>query len=404
VNKSDLLPDGLKLFFEAFEDNLSKPQFKNLKSWTAGILEGKSSVYEIKGSFSEKHVSSLTRFMNVSPWNHRSLNHQRITWASNILTARYHKYYPIIIDDTVNRKYGSLLTGVGKYYSNSEKRTINGQSIVTSHLYTGNADIPLFVDIYQKREQIEDKEEFKSKIDIAMDHIEKAPKLEDRIGVVITDTWYGSNDMIKKIIEKEYEGIIALKKNRKVNFKGKKRSVSELAMSMDNDFDPITVEGKVYQVWTSKVTLPGITNETTGKPKKFRLLISQQKLKNGNWSDYRYLLVTDMTMGKWTVLYLYQKRWKIETFYRFAKNAFDFQGSQIRTETGALRYFILLFFAYTYLTLSKYPHFAISNDAKTQYQAKKVIERDILENLIDWIYAQVIEGVDADEIKLKLAL
>lgn len=404
MNKSDLLPDGLKIFLKAFEDDLSKPQFKNLKSWTAGILEGKSSVYEIKESFSEKHVSSLTRFMNDSPWNHKSLNHQRINWASTILTVRYHKYYPIIIDDTVNRKYGSLLTGVGRYFSNSEKRSINGQSIVTSHMYTSGADIPLFVDIYQKKEQMEDQTKFKSKVDMAMDHIDKAPRLKDRIGVVIVDTWYSSASVIKKIIEKEYEGIIALKKNRIVNFKGRKRAVSELATSMDNDFEAITVEGKVYQVWTSNVRLPGITNETTGKPKKFRLLISQQKLRNGKWSDYRYLLVTDMTMGKWTVLYLYQKRWKIETFYRFAKNAFDFQGSQIRTETGALRYFILLFFAYTYLTLSKYPHFVINNDAKTQYQAKKVVERDTLENLIDWIYAQAMEGVDRDEIKLKLGL
>lgn len=404
MNKSDLLPDGLTLFFKAFEDDLSKPQFKNLKSWTAGILEGNSSVYKIKESFSEKHVSSLTRFMNESPWNHKSLNHQRIDWATNILTVRYHKYYPIIIDDTVNRKYGSLLTGVGRYYSNTEKRVITGQSIVTSHLYTAGTDIPLFVDIYEKKENMVDPSNFRSKLDLAIAHIEKAPKLKDRTGVVIVDTWYSSKEVIKKIIELNFQGIIALKKNRIVNYKGIKQSVSNIALSKETNFDSITVEGKEYQVWTSNVRLPGITNETTGRPKKFRLLISQQKLQNGNWSDYRYLLVTDMTMGKWTVLYLYQKRWKIETFYRFAKNAFDFQGSQIRTETGALRYFILLFFAYTYLTLSKFPHFAINNDAKTLYQAKKVVERDTLENLIDWIHAQAMEGVDANEIKLKLGL
>ena len=404
MDKSELLPEGLKLFFDAFEEDLSKPQFENLKSWTAGILEGNSSVYEIKDAFSAKHVSSLTRFMNDSPWNHKSLNHQRITWASNILTVRYHKYYPIIIDDTVNRKYGSLLTGVGSYFSNTEKRVIHSQNLVTSHLFLGNSDIPLFIDIYKKKDEYEDKTNFKSKIDMAMEHIEKAPKLKDRTGVVITDTWYSSNSLIKKIIEMEYEGIIALKSNRTVNFKGKKYSVSELPTLPDNDFEKITVEGKVYQVWTSKVTLPGISNKVTKKPQKFKIFISQLELSNKNWSGYKYLLVSDMAMGKWTILYLYQKRWKIETFYQFAKNAFDFRGSQIRTETGALRYFILLFFAYTYLSLSKHPHYVISTDVKTHYQAKKVFKEDTLENMIDWIHSQTMEGVDLEEIKLNLGL
>lgn len=404
MNKSNFLPNGLKVFFKAFEEDLSKPHFINLKSWTAGILEGHSSVYEIKESFSEKHVSSLTRFMNESPWDHKSLNHQRITWASNILSIRYHKYYPIIIDDTVNRKYGSLLTGVGRYYSNSEKRIIQSQTIVSSHMYLGTSDIPLFVDIYQKKDKIDDLSKFRTKIDMAMEHIEKAPKIKGRIGVVIVDTWYSSNSMIKKIIEEGYEGIIALKSNRTINFKGKKISVSELAKLKEDDFEKITVEGKVYQSWTSKVTLPGISNKLTNKPQKFRISISKQLMKNKNWTDYKYLLLTDLSMGKWTGLYLYQKRWKIETFYRFAKNAFDFQGSQIRSEVGAIRYFTLLFFAYTYLTLSKYPHFAISNDAKTHYQAKKELNKETMENIVDWIHSQTMEGVDLEEIKLKLGL
>jgi len=294
VIKSDLLPEGLRLFFKAFEDDLSKPQFKNLKSWTSGILEGNSSVYEIQESFSEKHVSSLTRFMNESPWNHNSLNQQRITWASNILSIRYHKYYPIIIDDTVNRKYGSLLSGVGRYYSNSEKRVIQSQTIVSSHMYLGTSDIPLFVDIYQKKDKVDDLSQFRTKIDMAMEHVENAPRIKDRTGVVIVDTWYSSNPMIKKIIEEGYEGIIALKSNRKLNFKGKKISVSELAKLKEDDFEKITVEGKVYQSWTSKVTLPGISNKLTKKPQKFRISISKQLMKNNKWTDFKYLLLTDL--------------------------------------------------------------------------------------------------------------
>lgn len=402
VKLTDMLPEGLVCFLNEFEEGLSTPQFENLKSWTSGILEGKSSVYKIQESFSEKHVSSLTRFMNDSPWNHKELNNQRINWATNILTARYHKYYPIIIDDTVNRKYGSLITGIGRFYSNTEKRVIIGQSVVTSHLYTGNSDIPLFVDIYLKKADLDDPQDFRSKVDIAMDHIRKAPHLRSRCGVVITDSWYSSSDLIKKTIECDFEGIFALKKDRLVNFKGKKLQVSVIANSPETNFDRVNVEGKEYRVWTSNVRLPGITNEETGKPKKLRLCISQQLLKNGKWSDFAYLLATDMTMGKWTILYLYRKRWKVETFYKFAKNAFDFKGSQLRSYKGVIRYFILLFFAFTYLSLSRFPHFVFDTDTKSQYQAMDQLEKKTLENLITWVHKETRAGVDLDDIKLKL--
>ena len=96
MNKSNFLPDGLEVFFKAFEEDLNKPHFISLKRWTSGILEGHSSIYKIKESFSEKHVSSLTRFMIESTWDHKSLNHQRISCVSNILS--------VIVILTINHK------------------------------------------------------------------------------------------------------------------------------------------------------------------------------------------------------------------------------------------------------------------------------------------------------------
>ena len=402
VKKADLLPEGLKSFLDEFEENLSKPQFTNLKSWTSGIIDGKSSVYKIKEEFSEKHVTSLTRFMHESKWNHKELNNHRINWATNILMLRHQKYYPIIIDDTVNRKYGSLMFGTGRYYSNSEKRIVNGQSIVTSHLHISGSDIPLFVDIYQKKEEYEDIADFKSKVDFAVKHIERAPHLKGRCGVVITDSWYSSAGVIKTTLEQEFEGIFAIKKNRKVKFKGDSIQVSKIALDPETKFDEVTVKGKEYRVWTSKVTLHGILNKDTGKSKNLRLCISQQKLKDNKWSGYAYLLATDMTMDKWTILNLYQKRWTIETFYKFAKNAFDFKGSQLRTYQGAIRYFILLFFAYTYLTLTRFPHFLYETTAKSQYEAMEMLEKETMDNLISWIYDETKNGADLNDIKMKL--
>ncbi len=111
-----------------------------------------------------------------------------------------------------------------------------------------------------------------------------------------------------------------------------------------------------------------------------------------------------MSMDKWTILHLYKKRWKIETFYKFAKNAFDFRGSQLRSYQGATRYFILLFFAYTYLTLTRFPHFAFMNNAKSHYSALKSLENEKMGSLVSWIYQETKNGADLSDIMLKLGI
>ena len=111
------LPLSLKDFFKNFEEDLSKPQFDHFQSWVIGILDGKVDATKISKAYSYKHPSSLTRFMNSESWNDSNLNILRIGWAANIISQKYMKYYPLIIDDTINEKFGKLLDGVGYHFS-----------------------------------------------------------------------------------------------------------------------------------------------------------------------------------------------------------------------------------------------------------------------------------------------
>ena len=98
----ELQSDILKEFYNNFENDLSKPQFDHFQSWISGILNGLFEGSKISKQFSDKHKSSLTRFMSSDAWDHHELNAQRIGWASNIMSQQYMKYYPLIIDDTIN--------------------------------------------------------------------------------------------------------------------------------------------------------------------------------------------------------------------------------------------------------------------------------------------------------------
>lgn len=400
MNLRDHLPAGLKGFFSHFDDyGLSKPQYQHFTSWMLGILNGYSHATEIAKRYSDKSHRSLSRFMSSSPWNHKQINKIRMKWATNILSQRYMKYFPLVIDDTVNKKYGKLLAGVGKYYSNTEKRVIWGQSIVSSHLVMAESDIPLFVDLYIKKEDYSNQEKFKSKIDFAMDQIKQFPHVSDRIGVVVTDSWYASVKIINLTVEMRHQGIFDLKSDRIVNYRGSKTSVSQLAKErLKDDFDLVKVDGRLFRVWTAKVKVPRVQR------KKLRLLISQQdlidkKTKERSWSDFKYILTTDLSMGSWLIIYLYRRRWKIETFYKFAKNCLKFAASRLESEQSITRFFIMLYFAYTYLALTRDPNCIYYEDSKSLYEAKNLLEERSFEEVIEWIYDKSIQGVDLDEIK-----
>ncbi len=164
------------------------------------------------------------------------------------------------------------------------------------------------------------------------------------------------------------------------------------------DGDLVKVDGRLFRVWTAKVKVPRVQR------KKLRLLISQQdlidkKTKERSWSDFKYILTTDLSMGSWLIIYLYRRRWKIETFYKFAKNCLKFAASRLESEQSITRFFIMLYFAYTYLALTRDPNCIYYEDSKSLYEAKNLLEERSFEEVIEWIYDKSIQGVDLDEIK-----
>jgi hypothetical protein len=400
----DLLPENLSRFYERFEDNLSVPQYNHFQSWVSGILSGLVDATKISKQLSDKHSSSLTRFMSSEAWDGDNLNIQRINWASSVISQQYMKYYPLIIDDTINEKYGKLLAGVGKFFDHGKKRFIWGQQLLTSHLVVAQADLPLFVDLYLKEEQAEAKGiPFRSKIEIAIDHISKFPKLQGREGVVVTDSWYSSVKIINHTLDLNFRGIFDLKSDRKVTYMKKSKSVSEFAAEQDPaTFKLVKVDGRLFRVWTAKVKVPRVHQDQS------RLVIVQQELKSKTkerkWSKFKYILATHTSMGPWLIIFLYRRRWQIESFYRFVKNCMHFGGSRLESEESILKYFILVYFAYTYLILTRDPLSHYFEESENIYQALEDLNSKNFEEVIEWIYDKSIEGIDLEDIKQNLGL
>lgn len=401
----------LQLYFNLFNHHLSKPQQAHFQSWILGNLHGQAHGSKVAKSHSSKAASSITRFLSQSTWDERALNKQRIHQSLQIVAEYHGKYIPLIIDDSLCEKYGEKLPGVGYHWDHSNNTTTLGQHLVTSHMLLGSVDIPLFVDIYLKEDQFDDKKQFQSKLQLAQKQIEQFPifdRFSDKTGVVLGDSWYGSKDVVNKTLEQGYQGIFAVKRNRKIKLlDGKHLKVGKQIENLNEiDAHLVTVGQNMYRVWKYTVQLSGIDQEWVS------LLICQklsfEEDDNGDeiskWSDHMTLMSTDLEMSDYMILKLYEKRWKIEVFYKFSKGCLGFGKSQSREIRTLLRFMILLFFSYTFLALSRFANSSLFISSKSYYDAQSKVVDGCLDQMIIWVYVQATQGTPMDQIRLELGL
>jgi len=222
MKQQNLISEPLRYYLNIFKEQLSKPQFSNFSDLLQGLLLGHGQVSEIADLCSDKDASTLTRFLAKSPWDHELLNEQRISFCNEIALQQFMRYAVYIIDDGVTKKYGNQLPGIGRFWSNTEKKTTWGQNLISSHLLLGDLEIPLFADLYRKWEELPlVVPNFRSKVEIALDQLEKFPLIQGKEGIVMTDSWYSSQKLIGGVLQKGLIALMAIKSNRKVSFQEK---------------------------------------------------------------------------------------------------------------------------------------------------------------------------------------
>jgi SRSO17 transposase len=391
--------------------------------------------------------TNLSRFLSSAPWQEAEVNHRRIRYA--LEQTRRHRQRKadsvLVIDDTLCEHVGSLFAHIDRHYNHSDATYPLAHNPVTSVYVSGPVRIPLDLRVYRRYEEVTQWEtfvikhfpeqdipkqkkartalhkhvdpvlltdpefaalhgQFQTKIALAIELVEAAIRHKVPFGVVVFDSWYLAEDLVKVLERRRKAWVSIVKKNRNIEtasfalrdaagqpirFAGPHIAVEDLLGHIPADaYRAVTVGKATYWCFTLVVRLA-----TLGK---VRLVIS---FANAERTGTAALLLSNrLDWSAQKILTTYLQRWPTETFYQDGKGHLGLDAYRMRSAEAIGKHWCLVFVAYTFLHLACLapsltkgsPPIKTIGDACRQ-QAQALIERLLL-----YVHEQLLQGQSAD--------
>jgi len=214
-------------------------------------------------------------------------------------------------DDTIQEKpYTDENEIMCWHYDHSKGRAVQGFNLLNCLYQVDDISIPVAFELVKKPIVYSDLKTRKVKRKSVVTKNELMRKMLDRcinnqlkFQYVLFDIWFSSKEnmiYIKKTKEKDFA--CAVKKNRLIALSEEDARSKRFTRIEDLDWS----EEKLYTVWFKNVPFP--------------VLLVRQSFNNkdGSTGDL-YLVSSDTTMSRDTLLKVYQKRWPIEVFHKSLK-------------------------------------------------------------------------------------
>ena len=229
-------------------------------------------------------------------------------------------------DSDINKEYSKKLEDLDQVIDGSspDKKIVNGYHVCEATMLTKKEKQP--ISVYSKIYSCKSKD-FKSKNNYTMESIKAVENLVCDNFTGIFDRGYDDNKIINYMSKGKRKFVVRLDDNRTLLFKGKKKSVEEVAkarkgkITMKLLFDD-NEETEVMLSYT-KAVLPN-------NKKEYVLVIVY-----GLSEEHPMKLLTNIEIKEKEdvikVVRLYLSRWKIEEHFRGKKQEYDFENMRVRT-------------------------------------------------------------------------
>ena len=233
----------------------------------------------------------------------------------------------VLFDDSdINKEYSKKLEDLDRVIdgSSQDKKIVNGYHVCEATVLSMNNKQPM--SIYSKIYSCKSKN-FVSKNTYTLESIKAAENMIGEKFIGVFDRGYDDNKIFKYMSNNKHEFVVRLDDERILLFKGKKRSVGEVAKTRKGkiSYKALFDDSEEYELMLSytKATLPANKEEYTlvivyGLSEKSPMKL----LTNINIKEKEDVI---------KVLRLYLSRWRIEEHFRGKKQEYDFENMRVRT-------------------------------------------------------------------------
>lgn len=263
----------------------------------------------------------------------------------------------LIVDDTLSKKDKSTKNIEGLQFHNSHadgNRPMWSHCTVTSHYKIADYSLPLSFKLYLRKEFFGSraKKYFKNKQELAISLIDEFYPVTEATYLLI-DAWYTSGKVMLHALSKGYHTIGRIKSNRVIYPGGIKTNISTFSKLIRNvETHPVTVGEVTYYTYRYEGKINDIENTI--------ILFSWTKEDLSN--PPVFIICTDVSLDDTKIIEYYQKRWEIETGYRYHKTSFGFDEYQVQSLKSIQRFWSMVYMTYTFLEL-----FRVTNKKKHKF-------------------------------------
>ena len=422
------LSEQLRQYLENFRPCFSKRQWKYFVTVLLGLIEceeRKTMTGMLRVVGERISLSGLSRFLSKWRWSEGEVaqtwmlrfrrrlepkvqaEHERLKEGrpkgigrprATVVTGY------LIFDDSVHTKpKGRKMDGLGKHYSNSEKRVVMGHCLFTGLYVLLGQRNPLPPQMYRQKSICEQEGiDFRSKIDMAVNQIETFEPVAGTHTHLLIDTWFHCKRVRKTAKQRGWDVSGGLKSNRVMRLIDKDGNrewlkLSKYAAGLDRDdwqevLWPSQQSGQemyahLVLTWVRKLgpTLVLITCHDLDDPLK----------------AVRYWGTTILDLTAQDLVDILAIRWEIETFFEYDKDLLGSDHYQLMSAKAILRFWTLTACLLSFLEeLRANPEFHLI----TCGDARRMLQHDHRTNLLFWLMERFQAGLSVDQISFLLAL
>jgi len=314
----------------------------------------------------------------------------------------------LIFDDSVHSKpKGRKMGGLGRHYSGTEKRVVQGHCLFSGLYLLLGRRCPLQPRLYRQKAVCErEGVPFRSKVDMAVEEIEQFEPPSGTHTHVLIDSWYHCKRVRKAAQKRKWDVSGGLKKNRKMRLIAEDGSRQWLSLA--EYAATIQQEDWKEATWPSQqgghTVYVHAVRTWVRKLGPTLVLITRLSL-DGPLERARYWGSTLLEADAQTVINVLAIRWSIEVFFEDCKDLLGADHYQLMSATAIVRFWTLLSCLVCFLderraalqTQSPDEHFTLGD-------VRQALQAEHQRNLLTWLEEQFRSGVTASQLGAQLTV